>query len=283
MEDFNKLDMDQKIELVTSMYSVPGSVSKEEAMRRLMERIDRKEKNIIPGIHTHRRILYFSAAASIAFVIALFFVMVDFSRVKIASVPGEQILHHMPDGSTVNLNADSEIKYSGKDFNKKRTLQLNGEAYFEVQEGNIFTVESKNGKVEVLGTSFNVHSRDDYFKVSCNSGRVLVSSGNHSDTLCRGESLSLINDYYFKYIDAEIEQSLNWRNGEFYYKSTELRFVLNEIERQFNVSIEAFGIENRLFTGSFYSGNLDEAIQIVCIPMDLEFEYLGKGKIRIYP
>jgi transmembrane sensor len=283
MEDFKKLDMEQKIEFVTSMYSVPGSLSKEEAMSRLMDRIDRNEKYNIPGIHTRQRILYFSAAASIALIIALFFVIVDFSKVEIASLPGEQILHYMPDGSTVNLNADSEIKYSGKKFKNKRTLQLNGEAYFEVKEGNIFTIESKNGKVEVLGTSFNVHSRENYFKVSCSSGQVLVTSGNLSDTLCRGGSVSLINDNYFKYIDTEIEQTLNWRNGEFYYKSTELRFVLNEIERQFNVSIEAFGIENRLFTGSFYSDSLEEAIQIVCIPMDLEFKYLDKGKIRIYP
>ena len=43
----------------------------------------------------------------------------------------------LPDGSTITLNAGSQIKYK-KDFNTDhRSLTLSGEAYFDVQKGKV--------------------------------------------------------------------------------------------------------------------------------------------------
>ena len=283
MEDFKKMDMEEKIAFVASRYTVPGSLSNEEAFGKLMGRIEHKEIPSPKVTRNRSRILYFSAAASLALIIALFFTFRDFQQFKIITGAGEQQVLELPDGSGVYLNAMSEIRYSEKDFQKNRLLRLNGEAYFEVKEGSLFTVESEQGKIKVLGTSFNVHSRDDYFKVSCITGRVVVSAASETDTISRGESVSWIYNEYCKTREQDIIKTLSWRDGEFYYESTELRFVLDEIERQFEVSIKASGIENRRFTGSFYRGNLEEALQIVCIPMDLDFEILEQGKVRISP
>jgi transmembrane sensor len=283
MEDFKKMDMEDKIAFHASRYSVPGGLSNEKAFGKLMERIEPKE--ILSPIVTRNRsrILYYTAAASLVLIITLYFTFRDFQQLKIVAGTGEQQVLELPDGSGVFLNAMSEIRYSEKDFQKNRTLRLNGEAYFEVKEGSLFTVESKQGKIEVLGTSFNVHSRDDYFKVTCLTGRVVVTAASTTDTISRGESVLLIDNKYRKTREQDILKILNWRDGEFYYESTELRFVLDEIERQFGVSINASGVNNRLFTGSFYRGNLEEALQIVCIPLDLDFEILEQGKVRISP
>ena len=283
MEDFKKMDMEEKIAFHTSRYTVPGSLSNEEAFSKLIRRLEHSEITS-PGMNRKRyRILYYSAAASLALILAIFFTFRNFHQVRITAGPSEQQVLELPDGSGVYLNAMSEIRYSEKDFQKNRTLQLNGEAYFEVKAGDKFIVETTYGRIKVLGTSFNVHSREDYFKVSCISGKVFVSSGDDSDTISRGEVVSYINQVYRKTSEPDIAKALSWRNGEFYYESTELRFVLDEIERQFNVSITASGIENRLFTGSFYLGNLEEALQIVCIPMDLDFKIFEQGKVSISP
>jgi transmembrane sensor len=283
MEDFKKMDMEDKIAFHASRYSVPGGLSNEKAFGKLMERIEPKE--ILSPIVTRNRsrILYYTAAASLVLIITLFFTFRDFQQLKIVAGTGEQQVLELPDGSGVFLNAMSEIRYSEKDFQKNRTLRLNGEAYFEVKEGSLFTVESKQGKIEVLGTSFNVHSRDDYFKVTCLTGRVVVTAASTTDTISRGESVLLIDNKYRKTREQDILKILNWRDGEFYYESTELRFVLDEIERQFGVSIKSSGIENRRFTGSFYGESLEEALQIVCIPMDLDFKILEQGKVHISP
>lgn len=283
MEDFKKMDIEEKIAIVASRYTVPGGLSNEEAFGKLMERIERKEIPSPMVTRKRSRILYYTVAASLVLIITLFFTFRDFQQLKIVAGTGEQQVLELPDGSGVFLNAMSEVRYSEKKFQKNRTLRLNGEAFFEVKEGSKFTVESKQGKIEVLGTSFNVHSRDDYFKVSCLTGRVVVTAASETDTISRGESVSWINNEYHKTREQEINKTLSWRDGEFYYESTELRFVLDEIERQFGVSINASGVKNRLFTGSFYRGNLEEALQIVCIPMDLDYEILEQGKVRISP
>lgn len=283
MEDFNKMDMEDKISLITSRYNVPGSLSKEEVFGKLMDRIEQQETTASVMTRNRSRIFWYAAAASLALIIALFFTFREFQPSKIMAGTGEQLTIVLPDGSSVHLNAKSEIRYSENNFQKKRTLRLNGEAYFEVKEGSLFTVASEQGEIRVLGTSFNVHSRDDYFKVSCITGRVLVETADRSDTLSRGESVSWINKEYYKTIEPDIRKALSWKDGEFYYESTELRFVLDEIERQFGVSINASGIENRRFTGSFYRGNLEEALEIVCIPMELTFEITDQGKISISP
>lgn len=283
MEDFKKMDMDEKITLVTSRYTVPDSLSKEEAFGKLMDRI-KEEETPEPFVTPRRsRIIWYFAAASLAVILVLFFTFRQFQPSRIMAGAGEQLILDLPDGSDVQLNAMSEIRFSENKFQKKRTLRLNGEAYFEVKEGSLFTVASEQGEIRVLGTSFNVHSRDDYFKVSCITGRVLVETAARSDTLSRGESVSWINSKYAKTIEPDIRKALSWKDGEFYYESTELRFVLDEIERQFGVSINASGIKDRHFTGSFYRGNLQEALEIVCIPMELTFEITDQGKVSISP
>jgi transmembrane sensor len=283
MEAFKKMDMEEKISFVADLYNVPATLSNDEAFGKLMERIDRGEPFSTKAARNKFRMLYFSAAASLALMVALFLSIRELRPVKIIAGTGEQPIVELPDGTGVYLNAMSEIRYSSKKFQKNRLLRLNGEAYFEVKQGSVFTIVSSHGKISVLVTSFNVHSRDEYFKVSCFTGRVLVETASRSDTIGPGESLSYISGEYRKQKELDISKALGWRDGEFYYESTELRFVLDEIERQYGVSIEASGIENRRFTGSFYSGNLEEALQIVCIPMDLEFQILEPGKVSISP
>jgi transmembrane sensor len=283
MEAFKHMDMEEKISFFLDRYNVPGTLSHDEAFGKLMKRIEGGEGSSLKADRNRFRVLYLSAAASVALLVALFLSYRELRPVKISAGTGEKQFVELPDGSSIYLNAMSEIRYSSKKFQKNRLLRLNGEAYFEVKQGNLFTVESSNGIIRVLGTSFNVHSRDEYFKVSCFTGRVLVETASHSDTIGAGESLSYISNEYHKQREPDIFKARRWRDGEFYYESTELRFVLDEIERQFGVSIEASGIENRRFTGSFYSGNLEEALQIVCIPMDLEFQILAPGKVSISP
>jgi ferric-dicitrate binding protein FerR (iron transport regulator) len=283
MEDFKKMDMEEKIAFVTARYTIPGGLSNQEVFGKLMERIEHKEIPSPKATRSRSRILYYTAAASLVLIITLFFTFRDFQQSKIVAGTGEQRVVELPDGSGVFLNAMSEIRYSEKYFQKNRLIRLNGEAYFEVKEGSLFTVESDHGKIEVLGTSFNVQSRDDYFKVSCLTGRVVVTAASETDTISRGESVSWISNEYRKTREQDIIKNLSWREGEFYYESTELRFVLDEIERQFGVSIKSSGIENRRFTGSFYGESLEEALQIVCIPMDLDFKILEQGKVHISP
>ena len=55
-----------------------------------------------------------------------------------------------------------------------RKVSLEGEAFFEVNPGKKFEVVSKFGKTIVLGTSFNIYSRNSSYQVTCMTGKVKV-------------------------------------------------------------------------------------------------------------
>ncbi|SFC78507.1 ferric-dicitrate binding protein FerR, regulates iron transport through sigma-19 [Parapedobacter composti] len=80
----------------------------------------------------------------------------------------------LPDRSVISLLPGSRLQYA-ENFRQNRTLNLDGEAYFEVtkKEGAPFRVTSGRTTTTVLGTSFNVKSRvDGSTEVALYEGRV---------------------------------------------------------------------------------------------------------------
>ena len=95
----------------------------------------------------------------------------------------------LPDGSVVNLNKNSTISFDS-DFSD-RTVHLQGEALFEVVEGNgEFTVKTESGEVVVMGTIFNVKDRDDEMEVEVEEGEVELKAGGKKNRLKKGNRAS---------------------------------------------------------------------------------------------
>lgn len=88
---------------------------------------------------------------------------------------GERLEIKLDDGSIVTLNANSILRWTD-DWNKStgRQATLEGEAFFNIkkQNGIPFTVHTDDVAVEVLGTSFNVDSREEKTKVYLDEGRI---------------------------------------------------------------------------------------------------------------
>lgn len=88
---------------------------------------------------------------------------------------GERLEVKLDDGSVVTLNANSTLRWT-EDWSKAKGRQaaLEGEAFFKIkkQNGIPFTVHTNDVAVEVLGTSFNVDSREEKTKVYLDEGRV---------------------------------------------------------------------------------------------------------------
>jgi len=85
---------------------------------------------------------------------------------------GQHLTLSLPDHSTIELNAQSTVTYHPYWFKFRRTITLDGEAFFMVMHGNQFKVISSRGQTSVLGTSFNIYSREDSYSVTCFTGKV---------------------------------------------------------------------------------------------------------------
>ncbi len=80
------------------------------------------------------------------------------------------------DGSTITLNQNSKL-IQDKNFNdKNRHVELEGEAFFEIQKNKSipFIIKTKTIFTKVVGTKFNINSNINYINVSVNEGHVKV-------------------------------------------------------------------------------------------------------------
>ncbi|MGB3468882.1 MAG: FecR domain-containing protein [Cyclobacteriaceae bacterium] len=183
----------------------------------------------------------------------------------------------LPDGSVVYLNSESNLYY---DQDWDRSLKLQGEAFFEVTKGSIFTVNTSMGDVKVLGTSFNVAIRENMFAVSCKTGKVEVNfygAKNSAVVLTKGQTV-LFDSYKVITGDIDIDKIASWQIGEFYYASRPLSEVFEDIRRHYNVTIKFAekDIDARLFNGYFYTENLKTSLSWICDPMGLTYKINGK-------
>ena len=94
---------------------------------------------------------------------------------NISTTIAEKTSIELPDASLVTINALTDISFNKKKWKSKRTVKLNGEAYFKVAKGAKFDVETPSGIVSVLGTQFNVKYRNNLFEVVCYEGSVNVN------------------------------------------------------------------------------------------------------------
>ena len=173
-------------------------------------------------------------------------------------------LIRLPDGSSSTLNALSSIKYK-RDFNKDRKLILDGEAFFDVKKGDLpFIITTKFGEVKVLGTSFNVRSRDDGFEVGVNEGIVEVSNGKNTFLIKKNEMIKIesINSNKKPNIVKAYNNYPDWINNMLFFENTPISELCREIERTFNITIKfsKSEIKNVKVTGLIETNDINSVL-----------------------
>lgn len=187
----------------------------------------------------------------------------------------------LPDHSQVTLNALSSLRFNKKRWEKERRLSLEGEAFFKVSKGQKFTVETDAGKIQVLGTQFNVKARDNYFEVQCYEGLVAVNYKNKTTKLSKGKSFRVINNT-IEMVDDFSSLNPSWINKESSFIKVPLQYVIEELENVYGIQLITNKINtNTLFTGTFTHNNKNIALQAVTVPLKLSYKVEG-NTITLY-
>lgn len=224
-------------------------------------------------------IIAIAASILIAIFIRPLFFQSDPMMIEVTAEAGSFKEVTLPDGSSVTLNALSSIAYA-EDWD--RNITMTGEAFFEVTKGEKFKVKTDLGSIEVLGTSFNVFSREGTFSVACKTGKVKVQSADDkvNRVLEKGDGVVQEKDTV-RYTLFEPAIVGKWKTGEFYFEKRPLSEVLEEVKRQYNVSIVVDSLEDKEFTGYFINSNLELALTMVCEPLDLNYNIVNDRNIVI--
>jgi len=183
---------------------------------------------------------------------------------KIFSVArgGQQQEFALADGSKIWLNAASTLKYPASFSGSERTVELTGEAYFEVtgSAARPFHVKIKGAEIEVLGTHFNVKAYDEEPSSTTTlvDGAVKVIRGTETMQLKPGEQAEIVyptsgvNPPMKLQKGVDIDHVLSWKSGGLEFRDDALSSVMQAISRCYDVEIRyQSGIPERQFTGNF--------------------------------
>ena len=179
----------------------------------------------------------------------------------------------LPDGSQVKINAGSRLQYNAENWNETREVYLRGEAFFDVRRGSKFSVKTNDGTVAVLGTSFNIYTRDHIMEVICRTGKVSVSTNDEEVILSPNEAVKVSSRRLGSKTDDNINDSRDlWVKGMYNYNNAKIGMVFDDIERQFDVELKyPQNIKEMIFTGSYNGNDLEKVLYQVCWPLKLDY------------
>jgi len=220
-------------------------------------------------------------AAAIALLATVWFVF-DYTQkngmVDLETGLAETIQHELPNGSVITLGAVSNASYDKGNWEEDRLIDLVGQAFFDVESGTKFTVNTAFGDVTVLGTQFDVQTVNGALKVNCFEGSVAVSSENGREVLKPGEGL-IFDKGTFERVDFR-NTTPSWTGGTSVYEGTELEDVLNDLKRYYKVQLTLPADQSSTnFTGSFPHGDLAQALRSIFSPLEIQYTLSADGTV----
>lgn len=168
----------------------------------------------------------------------------------------------MDDGTTIILNKNSRLTYSSAYGTDRRSIKLEGEAYFEVAKDSLrpFCVETGNSSITVLGTTFNVKNEigSDEIAATLVEGSICFNAKEQKVILKPGQQLTFnetTNDIGVKPVDTD--KYTSWKYGLLKYKSIPFAELIAELKHIYKVEIR---IENQRLAdpGIVVSGTFSE-------------------------
>lgn len=190
---------------------------------------------------------------------------------------GQQRIIDLPDGSKVQLNANSRLVLNKNwKSDNMREVWLTGEAFFIVEKKPAtrakFVVHTQELDVEVLGTQFNVNTKKEATQVVLEEGQIKLSlpgddaTPSSSVLMAPGELVTIRKDT--KIIDKKlVKTSLysTWKDGYLTYEEATLAEVLADVEATFGHSIQVQDsvLLQESISGALSSESLDELLTVL--------------------
>ena len=197
----------------------------------------------------------------------------------------------LPDGSVVWLNSETKLTYPNQFTGDKRSVSLEGEAYFEVAKDakKPFVVQAGEIDVEVLGTRFDLdsYSSGEFVQTALLDGSVKISGK------AMKEPVFLKPNELFRYRksdqvatveDAKVGLYADWIKDRLVFDNDCLADILISMGGRYNIDIECpkqFAASTRL-SFTIRQENIDEVMEAISLIAPIRYE-MKNGKVYIIP
>ncbi len=186
----------------------------------------------------------------------------------------------LSDGTKVWLNSSSALHYPNEFAEGERRVKLTGEAFFEVAKDSRrpFRIEVENSVIEVLGTSFNVNAYKHEVSTSLVEGKVKILNNGKETYLTPGKE-AIIKATEVAVHTTDLAKSTAWQRGEFYFDSSDLGEIFEQIGRWYNVEFVGLAdikISNTYAGSISRESKLSEVLNILSYVTNRQFEIDGR-------
>ena len=260
------------------------SVTHDRIKQGIYQQIRQQPTSDLP--HSTRHFKWYWAAASILFFVAVSIIVTSqlFQNETLSTGYGEKQFVVLPDGSEVTLKANSSLQFVKKwEEGEDREVWLRGEAFFHVNRQKAhndkvatesrsytsFVVHAGEGiDVNVLGTEFNVSSRDQTAEVALKSGQVRLNfqQNQQERTLLMkpGDFVEIQPDNHrIVRQQIDVKAASAWRENMLVFDAITLVEVAKKLHHTYgvNIVINNKQLAKREFKGFVPSDNLKVALE----------------------
>jgi ferric-dicitrate binding protein FerR (iron transport regulator) len=204
------------------------------------------------------------------------------SELNSINVPnGEKADLTLADGSRVWLNSGTTFRFPNSFDGGKREVIISGEAYFDVVKGKVpFIVSSEFGKIQVLGTSFNVRAYNNMlFQITLGEGKIQFKNSVDQVMLNPGQQLIVSENERATISQVDPALASSWKNGVIAFANEPLSDVMKKLERHFDVQVE---LDQKLslikFTGQVFNESIDEVMEYINKTKPIKYAYDKRKK-----
>lgn len=222
---------------------------------------------------TQRNWFYGLMAAASVVLLGVFLLPQGSSSYETSLAETQSII--LPAESQVALAESSTLSYQDDAWSNERNVDLRGQARFKVTKGVPFNVSTDNGQVQVLGTEFDVFSRDNSFQVLVTEGRVRVFSGSLEKVLT--SDMGFYKNPQWNN-DNIIDSSWASKDILFAFNNQPLKNVLQSLGYSYSVSFDIDNVDiKKSYTGSFEStGRIQSNLEKILWPLRINYEIKGE-------
>lgn len=267
----------QQIKSTMEQYEAPAydeSAALEEALGRIRKQPKQAQ------VFSIRAFAKYAVAASLLLAVCLSVYFALFKDEIVTLTASAQQEVDLPDGSAIVVKEGSFIQYNVSDWEEARTIDLKGEAFFEVEKGSPFKVQLEKGDVSVLGTSFNIIESEGLLEVACYTGKVKVEAFDQMQIIEAGQSVRIRPDELE--MDTVYLSEPMWIDQIASYKNVKLPLVIQQLEQLYGVKVEGEYDNGLLYTGQFPTDDLEIALELLFGPYNIQYEYNAETKeVRI--
>ena len=217
----------------------------------------------------------------------------------------------LPDGSQVNLNAGSTLRYQNIFGLKRRDVWLDGEGFFDVRKSSKpFIVHSGTVQIKAVGTSFNVraYASDQIVETTLVSGKIVVTGiGQHRETTEHGMTLlpnqklivSNLPDRQDSSDESSSEQvvdtektvilkkkvnpapEISWKDNKWVIDREDLNSLAVKLERRFDVEIifSDEQLKSFRYNGSLPDLSMEQVLKVISMASPIDYSVNEKTVI----